>query len=128
MAVERKPALSAKSQGGLPLPGFWQTLSAELPIPTSITARALAKQRETPTPDSSLDPTRLVWFKRNAMTAGDSLPIGLLLCTRKDHSRVEYALADLPNRLFVSKYRLELPTRDQLQKFLDAQLTEVGDA
>jgi predicted nuclease of restriction endonuclease-like (RecB) superfamily len=53
-------ALSAKSQGGLPLPGFWQTLSAELPMPTSITARALAKQRETPTPDLSVDPTRLV--------------------------------------------------------------------
>jgi hypothetical protein len=52
----------------------------------------------------------------------------LLLCTRKDHSLVGYALADLPNRLFVSKYQLELPTRDQLQKFLDAQLKEVGDA
>lgn len=72
--------------------------------------------------------TYVSWFKRNAMTAGDNPPVGLLLCTRKDHSLVEYALADLPNRLFVSKYQLELPTRDQLQKFLDAQLKEVGDA
>ncbi|OFZ99074.1 MAG: cytoplasmic protein [Betaproteobacteria bacterium RIFCSPLOWO2_02_FULL_62_17] len=72
--------------------------------------------------------TYVSWFKRNAMTTGDNPPIGLLLCTRKDHSLVEYALADLPNRLFVSKYQLELPTRDQLRKFLDAQLEEVGDA
>jgi len=72
--------------------------------------------------------TYVSWFKRNAMTAGDNPPIGLLLCTRKDHSLVEYALADLPNRLFVSKYQLELPTRNQLQKFLDAQLEKVGDA
>jgi predicted nuclease of restriction endonuclease-like (RecB) superfamily len=72
--------------------------------------------------------TYVSWYKRNVMTKGDNPPIGLLMCTDKDHSLVEYALADLPNRLFVSKYQLELPTRDQLQKFLDAQLKEVGDA
>jgi predicted nuclease of restriction endonuclease-like (RecB) superfamily len=69
--------------------------------------------------------TYVSWYKRNAMTKGDNPPIGLLLCTRKDHSLVEYALADLPNRLFVSKYQLELPTREQLTQFLDAQLEEV---
>jgi len=68
------------------------------------------------------------WFKRNIMAKGDNPPVGLLLCTRKDHSLVEYALADLPNRLFVSKYQLELPSREQIQQFLDAQLKEVGDA
>jgi predicted nuclease of restriction endonuclease-like (RecB) superfamily len=72
--------------------------------------------------------TYVSWFKRNAMTKGDNPPIGLLLCTRKDHSLVEYALADLPNRLFVSKYQLELPTREQLKQFLDAQIEQVGGA
>jgi predicted nuclease of restriction endonuclease-like (RecB) superfamily len=72
--------------------------------------------------------TYVSWFKRNVMTDGDNPPIGLLLCTHKDHSLVEYALADLPNRLFVSKYQLELPSREQIQQFLDAQLKEVGDA
>jgi len=72
--------------------------------------------------------TYVSWFKRNVMADGDNPPIGLLLCTHKDHSLVEYALADLPNRLFVSKYQLELPSREQLQQFLDAQLKEVGDA
>lgn len=72
--------------------------------------------------------TYVSWFKRNVMTKGDNPPIGLLLCTRKDHSLVEYALADLPNRLFVSKYQLELPSREHIQQFLDAQIREVGDA
>ncbi len=71
--------------------------------------------------------TYVSWFKRNVMIEGDNPPIGLLLCTRKDHPLVEYALADLPNRLFVSKYQLELPSREQIQQFLDAQLKEVGD-
>jgi predicted nuclease of restriction endonuclease-like (RecB) superfamily len=66
--------------------------------------------------------TYVSWFKRNMMTAGDSPPVGLLLCTRKDHALVEYALADLPNRIFVSKYQLELPSREQIQKFIEAQL------
>ena len=72
--------------------------------------------------------TYVSWFKRNVMAEGDNPPVGLLLCTRKDHSLVEYALADLPNRLFVSKYQLELPSREQIQKFLDAQIREVSDA
>jgi len=66
--------------------------------------------------------TYVSWFKRHMMTAGDSPPIGLLLCTRKDHALVEYALADLPTNLFVSKYQVELPTRGQLQAFLDTQI------
>ena len=69
--------------------------------------------------------TYVSWFKRNTMTEGDQPPIGLLLCTDKDHALVEYALADLPNRLFVSKYQLELPSRELLQQFLTTQLDEV---
>lgn len=31
---------------------------------------------------------------------------------QKDHALVEYALAAIDNRLFVSKYQVELPSRD----------------
>jgi predicted nuclease of restriction endonuclease-like (RecB) superfamily len=68
--------------------------------------------------------TYVSWFKRHMMTAGDNPPIGILLCTRKDHALVEYALADLDNRLFVSKYQLELPSRDQIRQFIEDQLKE----
>ncbi len=64
--------------------------------------------------------TYVSWYKRNMTTDGDSPPIGLLLCKRKDNALVHYALADLPNTLFVSKYQVELPTLDQLRDFLNA--------
>lgn len=63
--------------------------------------------------------TYVSWYKRNMITNGDNPPIGLLLCKRKDEALVQYALADLPNPLFVSKYQVELPTVDQLREFLN---------
>lgn len=71
--------------------------------------------------------TYVSWYKRNMMTAGDNPPVGILLCTRKDHALVEYALADMDNRLFVSKYQLELPSREEIRRFIEAQLKEAGD-
>jgi len=63
--------------------------------------------------------TYVSWYKRNMTTNGDNPPVGLLLCKRKDNALVHYALADLPNPLFVSKYQVELPTVDQLREFLN---------
>ena len=45
----------------------------------------------------------------------------------KDHALVEYALAAMDNRLFVSKYEVELPSREELQRFLDDKRRELGD-
>ena len=64
--------------------------------------------------------TYVSWYKRNMITDGDRPPIGLLLCKRKDNALVHYALADLPNKVFVSKYQVELPSVDQLQNLLNA--------
>ena len=69
--------------------------------------------------------TYVSWYRANVMTEGDNPPIGLLLCTDKDHVLVEYALAGLDNRLFVSKYQLELPSTAELRRFLEQQRREV---
>jgi hypothetical protein len=69
--------------------------------------------------------TYLSFYKRNIMWPGDNPPIGILLCTKKDQTVVEYALADLPNRLFVSKYQVELPKKEAIQRFLQQQVREV---
>jgi hypothetical protein len=63
------------------------------------------------------------------MTAGDQPPVGILLCTGKNHALVEYALAGMDNRLFVSKYQLELPKPEELQRYIDEQrrLLEAGE-
>jgi len=65
-------------------------------------------------------------YKKNIMTEGDNPPVGILLCTQKDHPLVEYALAGMDNQLFVSKYQLELPKKEEMQQFLAQQLKEVG--
>lgn len=66
--------------------------------------------------------TYVSWYKKHAMTPGDNFPIGILLCTRKNHAKVEYALAGMDNKLFVKKYQLELPKKEEIRRFLEAQL------
>ena len=66
--------------------------------------------------------TYVSWYRKNMMTDGDNPPIGLLLCTQKDHALVEYALAGMDNHLFVSKYQLELPSKEAIQHFLEDEI------
>jgi hypothetical protein len=60
------------------------------------------------------------------MADGDNAPIGLLLCTSKDEALVEYALPGLDTQLFVSRYQLELPKKDELERFLTDQRREIS--
>jgi predicted nuclease of restriction endonuclease-like (RecB) superfamily len=71
--------------------------------------------------------TYVTWYRRHMRTEGDNSPIGLLLCLQKDHALVEYALAGMDNQLFVSKYQLELPRKEDLQRFLEEKRREIGD-
>ncbi len=69
--------------------------------------------------------TYVNWYKKNVMAESDNPPVGILLCTQKDHALVEYALAGMNNKLFVSKYQLELPKKEEMQKFIEEQMKEV---
>jgi predicted nuclease of restriction endonuclease-like (RecB) superfamily len=68
--------------------------------------------------------TYVTWYRRHMMSAGDNLPVGLLLCTDKDHALVEYATASMDNQLFVSKYAVQLPSKDELEKFIQSKHQE----
>jgi predicted nuclease of restriction endonuclease-like (RecB) superfamily len=70
--------------------------------------------------------TYVSWYKKNMMSEGDNPPIGILLCTQKDRTLVEYALAGMDNDLFVSKYQLELPKKEDMQRFIEKQVRETG--
>jgi predicted nuclease of restriction endonuclease-like (RecB) superfamily len=72
--------------------------------------------------------TYVSWYKKNMMREGDNPPIGILLCTRRKHSLAKFALAGMDNQLFVSKYQLELPKREEIEKFLAEKLREAGAA
>jgi len=69
--------------------------------------------------------TYVTWYRKHMMAAGDNPPVGLLLCTGKDHALVQYAIASMDNRLFVSKYAMELPSREELETFLHARHLEM---
>ena len=58
--------------------------------------------------------TYVSWYKKNMMAEGDEPPVGILLCTGKNQTLVEYALAGMSNNLFVSRYLAQLPTREEL--------------
>ena len=70
--------------------------------------------------------TYVTWYGKSMMSPGDSPPVGLLLCTQKDHALVEYALAAIDNPLFVSKYQVQLPSKEDLERFLDEKSRELG--
>lgn len=63
-------------------------------------------------------------YRENEMQPGDNPPIGILLCTHKGKKMVEYALAGMDNKLFVSTYMLQLPDKKTLEEFLLKQLEE----
>lgn len=71
--------------------------------------------------------TYVSWYRQHMMTEGDNPPIGILLCTDKNHALAEYALAGMDNQLFVSKYLLELPRKETMQAFIEAQVKEMGN-
>ncbi len=71
--------------------------------------------------------TYVSWYRKNMMSDGDNPPVGILLCTQKDHALVEYALAGMDNHLFVSMYQLELPKKEDIQRFLEEKMQEVSD-
>ena len=70
--------------------------------------------------------TYVTWYRKHMMAEGDNPPVGLLLCTGKDHALVEYALAAINNRMFISKYQFELPSKEELARFIEEKRQEAG--
>jgi len=60
------------------------------------------------------------WFKANMMHKGDNPPVGILLCSDKDGTEVEFATAGMDQKLFVSRYLVALPSVEKLRRFLEA--------
>ncbi len=63
----------------------------------------------------------LGYFEKEENTEGDNQPIGIVLSKEKDELLVEYAMHNISSKLFVSKYQLYLPKREELQKLITEQ-------
>lgn len=59
------------------------------------------------------------------MQQDDNPPVGILLVTQQNKALVEFATAGMDNALFVSKYLLLLPNKQQLQQFIQNELKQL---
>lgn len=66
--------------------------------------------------------TYVAWYRENEMQPGDQPPVGILLCTRQNGELVHYALAGMDQKLFVSRYQMQLPGVKELEAFLKDEL------
>ena len=66
----------------------------------------------------------LGYFAAEENVAGDQPPIGIILTRNKDELLVEYATYQMNSQLFVQKYQLYLPDREELRRQLERTLKE----
>jgi predicted nuclease of restriction endonuclease-like (RecB) superfamily len=66
--------------------------------------------------------TYVNYYKAKEMQTDDNPTVGILLVTNKNNALVEFATAGIDNHLFVSKYLLELPKKEQLEAFINNEL------
>lgn len=69
--------------------------------------------------------TYINYYKKEIMARDDNPPVGLLLVTDQNRALVEYAVADSDMQLFVSKYVVNLPSKEQLQDFIQSELAQM---
>jgi hypothetical protein len=62
------------------------------------------------------------YFANEENYEGDNPPIGLILSKDKDEILVEYATYGMNSQLFVSKYQLYLPNKEELRALINSQL------
>ena len=69
--------------------------------------------------------TYVNYYRKEVMRPDDNPPVGILLVTDKNNALVEYAMADNDRDIFVSKYMLELPTQEQLIRFVNEEFSKL---
>ena len=67
----------------------------------------------------------LNYYKNEISSKSDNPPIGIILCTDKNHTKVEYATAGLDENMFISKYKIVLPSVKELEKFIDEEIQDL---
>lgn len=61
----------------------------------------------------------LNYWKREVTSPEDHPPVGLLLCSDKDQTKVEYAIGGLDQQLFVSRYLVALPNANEIERLVE---------
>ena len=61
------------------------------------------------------------YYERELMNEGDNPPIGIVLCADKSESVVKYTLPENETQIFASKYKLYLPSEEELSQELQRE-------
>jgi predicted nuclease of restriction endonuclease-like (RecB) superfamily len=69
----------------------------------------------------------LGYFDNEENTEGDNPPIGIVLAKEKDDLLVQYAMHNISSQLFVNKYQLYLPNKEELRALIETQLNGDDD-
>ena len=65
------------------------------------------------------------YYKNEISCQDDNPPIGLILCANKNNTKVKYAKAGLDENLFVSKYKISLPSVEEMEAFIEDELEDL---
>ena len=68
------------------------------------------------------------YFTRELMNEGDNLPIGIVLCADKSEAVVRYTLPEGNTQIFTSKYKLYLPTEEELRQELQREYQALDES
>lgn len=60
-------------------------------------------------------------FEDTIKGEGDNPTIGIILCTDKDQTVVKYSVLSESRQLFASRYKLYLPSEEELQRELERE-------
>ncbi len=69
--------------------------------------------------------TYVNYYKFEIMQANENPPVGILLVADKDHALVKYATAGMDENLFIQEYLIRLPSKDQLESYVESELRKV---
>ena len=61
------------------------------------------------------------YYERELMNGRDNPPIGIVLCADKSESVVKYTLPENETQIFASKYKLYLPSEEELSQELQRE-------
>ena len=67
----------------------------------------------------------LSYYKKNVMQKDDNPPVGILMCTEAGKELVEYASNGIDEKLFVQKYKLNLPESEKLTEWLKSEVEKL---
>lgn len=68
------------------------------------------------------------YYERELMNEGDNPPIGIILCASKSESLVKYTLPENEKQIFASRYKLYLPSEEELLRELNREYSALENA